>query len=231
MSDRPGPVRLVLFDIDGTLIQTGGAGEKAFACVGEAEFGIPNGTARLQFAGRTDPSIVRDFFAHHDIPATPANFQRFFDRYVFHLDHLLEQLAGCVLPNVDHWIAGLGQIHNGPLVGLLTGNILLGARLKLGHYRLWHHFRLGAFGDDHEDRNQLAAIALERGRRRLGGELTGPEVLVIGDTPKDVECARTIGARSLAVATGRFSVAELERERPTWVVQDLTGLSPAKACA
>src|SRR6185436_15360643 len=161
--DGSKPVRLVLFDIDGTLIQSGGAGEKAFARVTEAEFGIPNGTAGLSFAGRTDPAIVRDFFQQHDIAPTPANFQRFFDRYVFYLDHLLAQTEGCVLPGVKGWISGLGELAHRPLVGLLTGNIVLGARLKLGHYGLWHHFRVGAFGDDHENRNELAAIALARG--------------------------------------------------------------------
>jgi phosphoglycolate phosphatase-like HAD superfamily hydrolase len=224
------PVRLVLFDIDGTLIQSGGAGEKAFAWVGEAEFGISNGTTGLFFAGRTDPAIVRDFFVQHGIPTTSANFQRFFARYVFYLDHLLGQLDGCVLPRVEEWLAGLGALPQRPLVGLLTGNILLGARLKLGHYGLWDHFRLGAFGDDHENRNELAAIALERGRGWLGKALAGSEVLVIGDTPKDIECARAIGARCLAVATGRYSVAELEREDPNWAVEDLSKLSPHEAC-
>src|SRR5262245_60934352 len=152
-------VRLVLFDIDGTLILSGGAGEKAFARVSETEFSVSNGTARLNFAGRTDPSIVRDFFEQHQIEATVENFRRFFDRYVFWLDHLLGQLTGRVLPGVHEMMAELKSLAQPPLLGLLTGNVRLGAQIKLRHYQLWDHFQTGAFGDDHEDRNKLADIA------------------------------------------------------------------------
>src|SRR6188474_2426582 len=195
-------VRLVLFDIDGTLIQSGGAGEKAFARVFADEFNVSNGTARLNFAGRTDPSIVRDFFEHHEIKPSPENFQRFFDRYVFWLDHMLGQLAGRVLPGVDGMIAQMKALPQPPLLALLTGNIRLGAQIKLSHYRLWPHFEMGAYGDDHEDRNQLAVIARQRGSERLGSKLRGDQILVIGDTPRDIACGRTIDAKVLAVATG-----------------------------
>jgi len=211
-------VKLVLFDIDGTLIQSGGAGEKAFARVCELEFGIPDGTARLHFAGRTDPSIVRDFFSQFGIAATLENFQRFFDSYVFVLDDLLRRLEGRVLPGIHAILAELNAAPEPPAIGLLTGNIRLGAQIKLGHYQLWDFFRTGGFGDDHEDRNQIAAIACKRGSQLLKRKLQGDEILVIGDTPRDVECARAVGARVLAVATGKFSVAELEKERPDWAI-------------
>ncbi|MEY2408638.1 MAG: phosphoglycolate phosphatase, partial [Verrucomicrobiota bacterium] len=126
-------IRLVLFDIDGTLIASGGAGEKAFGEVCRAEFGVPDATARLQFAGRTDPSIVREFFVQQGIETSADNFRRFFDRYVFHLDHLLGQLHGRVLPGVAQWMTALRGLSQPPVMGLLTGNILLGARIKLGH--------------------------------------------------------------------------------------------------
>jgi phosphoglycolate phosphatase len=214
-------VRLVLFDIDGTLIQTGGAGEKAFGHVCAAEFGVPNGTERLDFAGRTDPSIVREFFGLHQIEPSRTNFGRFFDSYVFYLDHLLGRLDGRVLSGVHDVIRGLNSLPKPPLLGLLTGNIRLGAEIKLGHYGVWNCFRLGAFGDDHEERNQVASIARQRGSRFLRQELQGDEILVIGDTPRDIECAKFIGARSLAVATGKYTVEQLRLHSPTWAVDSL----------
>src|SRR5215510_12008158 len=144
-------LKLVLFDIDGTLIQSGGAGEKAFARVCQLEFGIENGTANLHFAGRTDPSIVRDFFSEHSIPATTQNFRRFFDAYVFLLDDFLRRLDGRVLPGVGCLLHRLRTSSHPPAIGLLTGNIRLGAQIKLSHYRLWEEFEFGGFGDDHED--------------------------------------------------------------------------------
>jgi phosphoglycolate phosphatase len=223
-------VRLILFDIDGTLILSGGAGEKAFARVCELEFGVRNGTAALNFAGRTDPAIVREFFEQHSIEPNLANFQRFFERYVFLLDHMLHQLNGHVLPGVATMLAELDTMPKRPLVGLLTGNIRLGAQIKLNHYRLWPRFEIGAFGDDHENRNQLAVIAKERGSQRLGEKLAGDQILVIGDTPRDIECARAVGARALAVATGKYSVAELQADRPTWTVASLAEVSIHDVC-
>jgi phosphoglycolate phosphatase len=214
-------IKLVLFDIDGTLIQTGGAGERAFARVCELEFGIPEGTAQLQFAGRTDPSIVREFFLKYSIPPTAENFQRFFDAYVFVLDERLRQLDGRILPGVPEFLTACESLSHRPMVGLLTGNIRLGAQIKLTHYQLWHRFRVGGFGDDHEDRNQVAAVARQRGHRLLNHPLQGEEILVIGDTPRDVECARAIGARVLAVATGKFSVDELRACQPDWASRTL----------
>jgi phosphoglycolate phosphatase-like HAD superfamily hydrolase len=219
-------VKLVLFDIDGTLIQSGGAGERAFARVCELEFGIPHGTAQLQFAGRTDPSIVRDFFRQFAIPATPGNFRRFFEAYVFLLDDLLRRLDGRILPGVKTLLSDFAARKQPPAIGLLTGNIRLGAQIKLSHYQLWNSFQTGGFGDDHEDRNQIAAIAHERGRRLLNAPLPGSEVLVIGDTPRDIECARAIGARVLAVATGKFSVEELRQHGPDWVAPTLEEFDP-----
>src|SRR5262245_39907655 len=124
-------IRLVLFDIDGTLIATGGAGEKSFARVCSTEFNVPGATERIQFAGRTDVAIVREFFTNHQIEPSQKNFTRFFDSYVFWLDHILSQLDGQVLPGVEEWIADLNSLPNPPLVGLLTGNLRLGAQLKL----------------------------------------------------------------------------------------------------
>jgi phosphoglycolate phosphatase-like HAD superfamily hydrolase len=218
-------VRLVLFDIDGTLVRTGGAGVKAFAKVFETEFGATDGFERLKFAGRTDVSLVREFFGVHNIAATPENYQRFFGRYVFWLDHILQKSETATCPGVWEFIHGLEELSAPPVLGLLTGNIRLGAEIKLRHFDLWKVFATGAFADDHEDRNQIAVVARERGCKILGEQLRGEQVLVIGDTPLDIGCARAIGAKALAVATGGSTLEELQSHAPDWAVGDLKSVT------
>jgi len=221
-------LRLVLFDIDGTLIRTGGAGVQAFAKVFASEFNAMDGFERLKFAGRTDVGLVREFFGFHDIPPTQENFHRFFERYAFWLDHILRESTGGVCAGVHEFIADLRSLPNPPVLGLLTGNIRLGAEIKLRHYHLWETFQTGAFADDHEDRDQIAAIARDRGSRILKRELRGDEVLVIGDTPLDIRCARAIGAKMLAVATGGHALSELKLHKPDFAVPNLASISAKK---
>jgi phosphoglycolate phosphatase len=218
-------VRLVLFDVDGTLIRTGGAGVKAFAKTFVSEFKVADGFERLRFSGRTDLSLVREFFGFHQIEPTPANFARFFERYVFWLDHILRESRAEVCPGVWDFVHGLQRLPRPPLLGLLTGNIRLGAEIKLRHLKLWDMFQTGAFADDHEERDRIAAVAQQRGSRILGVELTGEQVVVVGDTPLDIRCARAIGAKALAVATGGASLEELERHEPDWALPDLRAIS------
>ena len=224
-------LRLVLFDIDGTLIHSGGAGEKAFSKVGAVEFKVPNGTTQLRFAGRTDTSIVREFFVRNQIEPSRDNFRRFFDCYVFWLDQMLHQTAGKVLPGVSCMLEAFGALPEPPVIGLLTGNIRLGAEIKLRHYDLWQSFVTGAFGDDHEERNCIAGIARDRGAKLLGQKLRGDEILVIGDTPLDVECAKSIDARVLGVATGKYAREQLVMHKPTWVVDTLEEIAVEELCA
>jgi phosphoglycolate phosphatase-like HAD superfamily hydrolase len=218
-------VRLVLFDIDGTLVHTGGAGVKAFDRTFSCEFKVADGFERLKFAGRTDIGLVREFFSFHQIAATPENFQRFFEHYVFWLDHLLWESRTEVCPGVRELIQGFQALPQAPLLGLLTGNIRLGAEIKLRHFNLWDVFQTGAFGDEHEERDHIAGVARQRASRILGTALRGEEVLVIGDTPLDIRCARAVGAKALAVATGGSELAELKRHQPDWAITDLRAIT------
>jgi phosphoglycolate phosphatase-like HAD superfamily hydrolase len=223
-------VRLVLFDVDGTLIRTGGAGVQAFARTFASEFGLVDGIERLKFAGRTDPSLVREFFRLHGVPDTAANLRRFFARYVFWLDHLLAECRGGAIPGVWEFLRELQSLAPPPLLGLLTGNIRPGAELKLRRFGLWEVFQTGGFGDDHEDRNRIAAIARERGSRVLGKNLRGGQVVVVGDTPHDIRCGRSIGAKVLAVATGGTKFEELRAHQPDWLVESLASLTATEVC-
>lgn len=215
-------IRLVLFDIDGTLLHSGGAGVKAFARAFASEFGVNEGTERMKFAGRTDVSLVREFFSLSGIEATPKNFERFFKAYVNWLEQMIRECQGGACPGVLEMLRGIEALPDPPHMGLLTGNIQRGARIKLGHYQLWEKFPFGAFADDHEDRDQIAAVALQRGSERAGRALRGEEILVIGDTPMDIRCGRAIGAKVLAVATGSYTVEDLLLHKPDWAVADLS---------
>ena len=224
-------IRLVLFDIDGTLVHTGGAGVKAFAKVFAEEFAAHDGFEKLKFAGRTDVSLVREFFKIHAIAETPENFDRFFGRYVFWLDHILGHSETAACPGVWEMLAAIKSLPQPPLLGLLTGNIVLGAEIKLRHFDLWKEFVTGAFADDHEHRDEIAAVAKQRGSRALGKNLRGEEVLVIGDTPLDIRCGRAIGAKVLAVATGGATLGELQQHAPDWAVNDLREITAREVCS
>ena len=223
-------IRLVLFDIDGTLIHTGGAGEKAFARVFANLFGVANGTDNLKFAGRTDMAILRELFHLNAIEPSPDHVGRFFDAYVFLLEQMLRSLPGGVHPGVRNWLHDLRAVPCRPAVGLLTGNVRLGAEIKLRHFNLWDEFEIGGFADDSSERNQIAAIAKRRGEALLGRTLRGDEVLVIGDTPLDIACARSIGAKMLAVGTGMYRPTDLRPLQPDWVVDNLEQVNANQVC-
>jgi phosphoglycolate phosphatase len=223
-------VRLVLFDIDGTLVHTGGAGTAAFTKTFATEFNLHHGTERMKFAGRTDVSLVREFFRFHGLDETPGHFRQFFERYIFYLDHIVAQSTGDTCPGVFKLLHDLRALPQAPRLGLLTGNIQLGAEIKLRRFGLWDYFEFGGFADDHEERDHIAAAAFARGRRLLGKDLEPEEVVVIGDTPWDIRCGRFIGAKVLAVATGGSQLAELLGHKPDWAVPDLTHISAREIC-
>jgi phosphoglycolate phosphatase-like HAD superfamily hydrolase len=218
-------VKLVLFDIDGTLVHTGHAGTQAFAKTFATEFKLHHGTEKIKFSGRTDVSLVREFFHIHALPETPEHFTQFFARYVFWLDHILARSRTQICPGVGELIRDLQILPQPPALGLLTGNIRLGAEIKLRHFGLWEFFQFGGFADDHEERDHIAAAALARARRVLGKDLQPQEVVVIGDTPFDVRCGKFIGAKTLAVATGGAKLDGLKKCQPDLAVADLTHIS------
>lgn len=216
-------MRAVLFDIDGTLIDAGGAGQTAMEQAVARLFGHTRPVCGIPAAGRTDRAIGRDLFAYYEIPETDENWNRYLATYLSLLPESLKTRQGAVLPGVD---ALMGQLSTRPdlHVGLLTGNFAEGARLKLRHYGLDHHFRFGGYGDRHIDRSDVAreAFALLQAHQP---DLNPADVWVVGDTPADVQCARAIGARVVAVATGIFPEAELEAHRPDVLLSDLTRAS------
>ncbi len=228
-------VRLVLLDIDGTLIRTGGAGIRAFERVSERLYGRPGGTSGLSFHGATDTGLVREYFQNHGIEDSHGERRRFLDAYLFWLDHQLNLNRGETCPGVPGFLAALRSLANPPLIGLLTGNIRLGAELKLRAHQLWQEFALGGFADGLESRADIARQARRLGAGMLAGTragtLTDPEVLVVGDTPADVACGRAIGARCLAVATGGLALPVLQAASPDWCEADFRDVDVAKICA
>jgi len=216
-------MRVLLFDIDGTLISTGGAGMASLLAAMREEFGVAE-PQEVPVSGRTDRGIARSLFDCHDIEHSEENWRRFRDAYLKHLRSLLPQRPGRVLPGVTQLLGVVSQ-HERVLVGLLTGNLRAGATLKLAHYGLVDHFAFGGFGDHHADRDAVAAEALSASQTHAASRGAAPrEVWVIGDTPLDVKCARAIGARAVAVATGGSSSAELAASQPDVLVEDLTDL-------
>jgi phosphoglycolate phosphatase-like HAD superfamily hydrolase len=212
---------LLLWDIDGTLITSGGAGMRALQAGLRERFGVEGSLDDIEFAGRTDTWILRAIFRKFGLPETPENFARLFEGYVTALPRELRNPHACVLPGVREILRAAAD-HGAIAQGLLTGNMRRGAQVKLEHHGLWQHFDFGAFGDDSEFRNDLAPHALQRALARHGVAFPSANVWVIGDTPHDIACGRSIGARTLAVATGSSSQAELVAHGATAVLPDLS---------
>jgi phosphoglycolate phosphatase-like HAD superfamily hydrolase len=215
--------KLLLFDIDGTLLTSGGAGEKALRLGFRDRFGIDDDLTKVEIAGRTDSGIARVMLAAHGLPETTENLARFFDGYLHHLALQLPIQQGALLPGVLPLLDALRQ-RDDIVLALLTGNLERGAKLKLTHYGLWHYFQFGAFADDHHDRNALGPFARARARERHGREFPPERIFVLGDTPHDIACARAIGARAVAIATGKYSATELAAHAPDFLLADASDI-------
>ena len=217
--------RLVLFDIDGTLVNTHGAGSRSVRQALLEVYGETGPIDSYDFHGRTDPQIVRELMrmAGLEDDEIDAGMDRLWRLYLERLEHELDRpgVPGTeVLPGVTELLDALHETQD-DLVALLTGNIEPGARLKLDAADLWHRFDFGAYGSDHERRDRLPAIAVRRARAATGLEFTGRDIVIIGDTPFDVECGRELGVWAVAVATGKHSVPELEAAGADVVLDDL----------
>jgi phosphoglycolate phosphatase-like HAD superfamily hydrolase len=215
--------RLLLFDIDGTLVLTGGAGKRAMDRAFAETFGVEDAFAGMAMGGRTDRFLVEQALARTGLPAAAADLDRFRAAYLAHLDVAIHEPGHGTKARLPGVAALLDAVEATRAVqaALLTGNYEGGARIKLRHFDLWHRFAWGAFGDDHADREALACAALAEARAR-GVRLERPgDAVVVGDTPFDIACARAAGARVIAVATGGHSLAELTALGPDLAVPDL----------
>lgn len=219
-------MKIVLFDIDGTLIRTDRAGSRAMDRAFEDLFGIPGAFAGTQMAGRTDKWILENAATRAGVSLAGSTFGRFRTRYLARLRETLSQPGADqgVLPGVQALLEALSSDdrRDSVLLALLTGNAEDGARIKLEYYGLWHFFRCGAFGDDVHDRNELFPVAMTRARACGAPEVPAHDVIVVGDTVLDVACAKAAGARSVAVATGTSDSAALLRSGADVVVDDLS---------
>jgi phosphoglycolate phosphatase-like HAD superfamily hydrolase len=215
----------VLFDIDGTLLSSHGAGRRAMEAALVETFGT-GGSPEYRYDGKTDRQIVRDLMRGADFPdaVIDACMPQVLDLYVAGLERELalphtrvEALAG-----VNALLDALTS-RSHCVVGLLTGNLERGAQHKLSAAGIgFHRFAIGAYGSDHEIRAELPAIAQLRAREVLGMEVDGASVVIVGDTPSDIHCGRPIGARAIAVATGHYSVDALAEHAPSAVFSDLS---------
>jgi phosphoglycolate phosphatase-like HAD superfamily hydrolase len=230
-------VYAILFDIDGTLVSTGGAGQLAFAETFAAEFGVEQLSGKVPFAGRSDRAIASELMRVHGVDPHEENWRRFRAGYLERLPSALARKQGRVLPGVVDLLREISAAGH-PLVGLLTGNIREGAEHKLQHYGLAEHFTFGGFGDASADRNGIAAAALAEAQRVANAEFAearGLEVcelagaMVIGDTVHDVTCARSIGAFAVAVPTGGATREELAAAKPDLLLDDLSDARPLLA--
>jgi phosphoglycolate phosphatase-like HAD superfamily hydrolase len=210
---------ILLFDIDGTLMDTGGAGRRAIERAFEQRHGRRDACDAFGFGGMTDRAIARAGLQAIGREPTPEAIDDLLAAYLDALTDTLASSQAFVHAGVER---ALDEAHAaGAAVGLGTGNLREGARRKLARVGLHERFAFGGFGCDDEARDALLRVGAERGARALGVPLAGCRVVVIGDTPRDVAAAQAIGVDCLAVATGGFSTEALAATRPTWVFRDL----------
>jgi phosphoglycolate phosphatase-like HAD superfamily hydrolase len=221
-------MKLVLFDIDGTLLWTDGAGRRAIHRALLDQHGTAGPIDDYRFDGKTDPQIVRELLTHAGVPeaAISAGLDAVFERYLILLEGELARDRGAtrLLAGVHDLLHALQspEADGHVLVGLLTGNLETGAALKLRSAGLDPaRFALGAYGSDAERRDELPPVALRRAAERVGPPIRAADVVIVGDTPADVACGRPIGASSVAVATGYYDVDELRAAGATHVFPDL----------
>ena len=218
---------LILFDIDGTLVLTGRAGMRAMNRAVQDLVQSENPMDGVQFAGRTDWSILEDILRKHGRAMDEPLLFELRDRYVRHLAEEIEHPGTGVkdvMPGIRPLLDAL-RTRDDASLALLTGNFVEGARIKLEYFDLWKYFPCGAFGGDAANRNDLVPIARQRARACGIPDVPPANILVVGDTPNDVECARVAGATPIGVATGGYSVDDLRDSGAAIVFDDLSDTS------
>lgn len=213
--------RLILFDIDGTLIDSGGAGKRALNRAFEEAFRVADALDGISCAGKTDAGIIREMFAKAGMPWSREKAAEFLALYPRRLRDAMSESSSSVKPGVNALLELLAQRLDWH-VGLLTGNVHAGARIKLAPFGLNEFFPFGAFGDDHAERNDLLPIAVDKLKRHAGVHAPYAECVIIGDTPLDTACALAHGARSIGVATGPYSEEFLRDAGAHLTLPDLT---------
>ncbi len=214
-------MKLVLFDIDGTLIDSGGAGSRALDLAFEEVFSVKSAFLTVSMAGKTDTQILKEGMTLHGIRNTNGLIPSFFSTYIRFLRENVGNGKGHIKPGIRAALDALAS-RGEHILGLLTGNIREGARIKLEAYDLYSYFSLGAFGDDAEDRNKLLPVALGKLYEAHSLLVKFEDCVVIGDTPRDVECAKPYGALTVAVATGPYTSAALRDAGADVVFEDLS---------
>jgi phosphoglycolate phosphatase len=214
--------KLLLWDIDQTLVNVDRAGERALIQMIKENYRHDfKQELPIDLRGRTDTSIMRDLMAHIRLENTPAAAEKFRSDYLALLPVTLPKGNARVLPGIRaalDAVAAHPDLHQ----GLLTGNIREGARLKLEHVGIWQYFEFGAFADDSADRNKLGPFALRRAKEKRGVDFPPDHVFIIGDTPHDIACGQAIGAKTIGVGTGTFLPEDLAACGATHVLRDLT---------
>ena len=213
--------KLVLFDIDGTLIDSGDASVIALTSVVRDLYDTADAFISVRMDGKTDKQIIKEGLAANSLPIDDEDIPSIIAKYLIDLKKEINNDRKHLKPGVRDLLNRFGQMDDFHL-GLLTGNIESGARLKLEVFDLNRYFPLGAFGSDHEDRNQLLPIAIDKFSKRTGQAFQFEDCIVVGDTPKDVECSRPYGAISVAVTTGIYSAEQLAAAGANYVLPDLT---------
>ena len=224
-------MRLFLFDIDGTLVTARGAGRASIGRALQATYGTAGAIEAYDFRGKTDPRIVWDLMRGAGLAdaVIERGLAACFEAYVAELECAIgDGSRVLILPGVVDVVRALAA-RDDAVVGLLTGNIEAGARVKLASTGLWPYFRVGAFGSDDIDRRRLPAVACERARAVAGHDFAFERVTIIGDTPLDVDCARACGAVAVAVATGFHPHDELAACAPDHLFADFSDVPRALA--
>ena len=213
-------MKLLLFDIDGTLVSTGGAGVRALNRAFCQVVGIVNALDGIRLHGKTDPAIIREVFVAREAPSARTSLDQISAAYVEFLPEEVERSTQyTVLPGV---LSFLQEFHRRPdlVFGLATGNVERGARIKLARGHLNPFFAFGGFGSDAESRTELVRCAAENGSRYIGRDIDPQDVLVIGDTPRDIDAGREAGFQTVGVATSDYSIEQLRAAGADLILSD-----------